>query len=93
MRDLNRYVTYIYSADWYNIGIELGLETTVLDMIQDNNRQQNATCLQKTLDKWLQLNRDDPTWRTLEITLTNVNRAKLGLYPVDDVCDNGKSVI
>ena len=93
MRDLNRYVTWKHSADWYNIGIELGLETTALDMIQDNYHQQNATCLQRTLDKWLQLNRDDTTWRTLEVALTNVKRAQLGLYPVDDVYGNGKSVI
>ena len=93
MKDLNRYVTRKYSADWYDIGIELELETSALDTIQDNNRQQNATCLQRTLDKWLKLNKGDTTWRTLEVALTNVNRAKLGLNPVDDVHDNGKSVI
>ena len=68
------------------------LETSALDSIQDNNRQQNSVCFQKTLDKWLKLNKDDATWRLLEVALTNVNRAKLGLDPVDDVYNNGKSV-
>ena len=90
MRDLNRYVTNKYAADWCNIGIELGLETTTLDIIERNYHQQNETCFQKTLDQWLKLNKDDTTWRTLEVTITNVNRAKLGLDPVDDVymCGN-----
>ena len=85
MRDLNRYVTKKYATDWYDIGIELGLELDVLDIIKADNPQQSVNCFQKTLDKWLKLNTDDATWRTLEVALTNVNRAKLGLDPVDDV--------
>ena len=84
MRDLNRYVTRKYATDWYDIGIELGLELDV-NIIEKDNPQQSVTCFQRTLDKWLKLNTDDATWRTLEVALTNVNRAKLGLDPVDDV--------
>ena len=39
-------------------------------------------CFHRTLNQWLQL---DATWKTLEVALTNMNRAKLGLDPVDDV--------
>ena len=85
MRDINRYVVRKYSDAWYDIGIELGLELNVLDAIEKDNSQQHVTCFRKTLDKWLQLNTDDATWRTLEVALTNVNRAKLELDPVDDV--------
>ena len=85
MRDLNRYVTRKYASDWYDIGIELGLELNVLDIIERNHPQNSVTCFQKTLDKWLQLNIDDATWKTLEVAFTNVNRAKLGLDPVDGV--------
>ena len=46
---------------------------------------QSVPCLTETLDKWLKLNTDDVTWRALEVALTNVNRAKLGLDPVGDV--------
>ena len=93
MKDLNRHVAKKYATDWYDIGIELGLEISVLDNIQLDNPQQSITCFRKTLDKWLVLNTDDATWRTLEVALTNVNRAKLGLDPVDDVYGNDKSVI
>ena len=88
MRDLNRYVTRKYATEWYNIGIELGLELDVLDIIQKDNPQQSITCFQKTLAIWLQLNTDDATWRMLEVALTNV---KYGGYPPDKgVC--GKEV-
>ena len=85
MKDLNRYVTRKYAPDWHDIGIELGLELEVLEFIKRDHPQDSVTCFQKTLDKWLQLNTDDATWRTLEVALTNVNRAKHGLDPVDDV--------
>ena len=87
MRDLNRYVTRKYATDWYDIGIELGLELDV-NIIEKDNPQQSVTCFQRALDKWLKLNTDDATWRTLEVALTNVSRAKLGLDPVDDVYGN-----
>ena len=45
----------------------------------------SVACLRYTLDKWLELNTDDATWKTLEIAITNVNRLKLGLNPVNDV--------
>ena len=85
MRDLNRYVVKNYATGWYDIGIELGLELSVLKTIKRDNPQQSVDCLRETLDKWLTMNIDDATWKTLEIALTNVNRAELGLAPVDDV--------
>ena len=84
MKDLNRYVTRKYATDWYDIGIELGLEHEV-GIIMNDHHQQSVPCFQNTLDKWLKLNSDSATWRTLEVALTNVNRTKLGLDPVDDV--------
>ena len=91
MKDLNRYVTKKYATDWYDIGLELDLELDVLEIIKKDNPQQSVTCFQKTLDKWLKLNGDDATWKTLEVALTNVNRANLKLGPVDDVY--GKVII
>ena len=85
MRDLNRYVIRKYATDWHDIGIELGLELGVLDIIESDHHQRSVASFQKTLDKWLMLNTDDATWRALEVALTNVNRAKLGLDPVDDL--------
>ena len=85
MKYLNRYVTTKYATDWYNIGIELEVDLCVLDNIKQNNLNQNEACFQKTLDKWLKLNTNDATWGTLEVAVTNVNRAKLKLDPVDSV--------
>ena len=90
MKDLNRYVTRKYACDWKDIGIELGLDLDRLDIIARDNPLENKASLKETLNQWLKLNTDDVTWKTLEIALTNVNRAKLGLDPVDDV--HGKDV-
>ena len=85
MKDLNRYVIKKYATDWEDIGIELGLELDVLKITARDNPLQSVACLRETLDKWLKLNTDDATWRTLEVALTNVSRSKLGLDPVDDL--------
>ena len=85
MKDLNRHVIRKYAGDWEDIGMELGLELDVLKIIGRDNPLQSIACLRETLDKWLKLNTDDATWNTLEVALTNVNRAKLGLDPVDGV--------
>ena len=90
MRDLNRYVTRKYASDWYDIGIELGLEPVRLEIIARNNPLENKASLRETLGQWLELNSDDATWKTLEVALTNVNRAKIGLDSVDDM--HGKDV-
>jgi len=84
MRDLNRYVINKYAANWKDVGLELGLEFDVLDVIERDNSQQSVACFQKTLDKWLRLT-TTATWRTLEVALTNASRVKLHLDPVDDV--------
>ena len=61
------------------------MDLDVLKIIAKDNPLQSVACLRETLDKWLKLNTDDATWRTLEVALTNVNRAKLKLDPVDSV--------
>ena len=91
MKDLNRHVARKYANDWEDIGIELGLDLDVLKIIARDNPLQSVACLRETLDKWLKLNTDGATWRTLEVAITNVNRTKLGLDPVDDV--HGKNYV
>ena len=83
MKYLNRYVTRKYATDWYDIGIELELPPDELDITEKDHRQQSVQCFQKTLIKWL--NTNDPSWKTLEVALTNVNRVKHGLDPVEFV--------
>ena len=86
MRDLNRYVTKKYAADWKDIGIELGLESDVLKIIEKDNRQL-VDCFRETLHKWIKLFPTSATWKNLEIALTNVRRQECGLDPVTDVHD------
>ena len=83
MKDLNRYVTNIYAADWESIGTELDLKYETLYIIS-KDRHDSTTCFRRTLDKWLTSN-TQCTWRTLEVAITNVNRSHLGLKPVDDI--------
>ena len=83
MKDLNRYVIRKYATDWYNIGIELGLEPHELDIIENDNHQRTVNCFQKTLTNWLNSNTNNATWKTLETALTNVKRAKCGLDPIE----------
>ena len=93
MRDLNIYVAWTYADYWEDIGIELGFNLTSLNIIARDNNHQCVACLRKTLNEWLELNTADATWKTLEIAITNVNRAKCRLNPVagvygKDVCYN-----
>ena len=89
MEDLDSYVITKYATDWYTIGIELKADIHKLDTIKQDHPQQSIVCFEKILNQWLQSNSDDVTWRTLEVALTNVNRANLGLKSVDV---NGKDI-
>ena len=84
MKGLNRYVIRKHASDWYDIGLELGVNPVILNTIDGDHTYRNEDCFRKSLDKWLSL-KPDATWKILEVALTNVNRAKLGLDPVDDV--------
>ena len=83
MRDVNRY-TKKYAADWKDIGIELGLEFGGLAIIEKNHPSDCVSCFQDMVNSWLQLT-VGATWKALEVALTNVNRQKLKLDPIDDV--------
>ena len=86
IRDINRYTT-IYSRNWRCIGIELGLELDVLNIIETNHSNNCKACYQAMIEKWLKLN-GTTTWKVLEVALTNVNRQDLGLNPIDDTIDD-----
>ena len=83
-RDINRYVTTQHTVDWEDIGIELNLQSSVLNNIEKDHPQQNKKCFLAMIEKWKDLTHDKATWKALEFALTNVNRQKLGLNPIDD---------
>ena len=88
MKGLNRYITKRYADDWKDIGIELELELDTLKIISRNHQQDCVACFQSTLDKWLK-STPNAIWHTLEVAITNVRRAHLGLEPVTDVYVHG----
>ena len=85
MLELNRYVVYTHAIKWKNIGIELGLEFDVIEEIEAKYNNDKVHCFQKALHMWLKKEAPCPSWNTLEVAITNVNRTESGLDPVASV--------
>ena len=83
MKDLNRHVTKKFATIWKDVGIELGLELSLLNAIEQDY-EKVVTCFQNMLDKWLKLF-PGATWKMLEVAITNVNRQELHLNPVENL--------
>ena len=84
MRDINRYVKK-YATNWIDIGLELGIDYDELAIIEKNHHSSDCVaCFQVMINNWLK-GTDNATWKALEVALTNVNRQKLKLDPIDDV--------
>ena len=85
-REYQKFLT-TYSLLWRPIGENLGLKSAVLNLIEAENPRKPRECLRVTLDRWLQLD-VNATWSTLELAITNANRTKNGLDPLDASKDN-----
>ena len=79
-KDLQRFLTD-YCKYWRDIGLLLGLKSSVLDLVASTHPMQDRECFRATLEKWLQLN-VGVTWSNLELAITNANRESLGLQPL-----------
>ena len=80
MKDLQRFLTD-FCKYWKDIGLLLGLKSSVLDLVASAHSMQDRECFRATLEKWLQLN-VAVTWSNLELAITNANRESLGLQPL-----------
>ena len=80
-KDYQQFLTK-YCLEWRSIGLQLGLEQDVLDVINADHLNQRKECFGLTLDKWLQLD-TEATWSKLELAITNANRATLSIAPLD----------
>ena len=78
-----RYVTWKQAGDWRKIGLELNFNHYMLDVIQANHGFDTARFYDMIM-KWISID-CNPTWKALELALTNVNRRKLGLHRVGEV--------
>ena len=84
--DLNSKVVPHHTVRWRNIGIELGIVPPVLDTIAENcagKPQRSQECFNAVLEKWLMMDGRKATWNKLEHAITNVQRAELGLSPLE----------
>lgn len=68
----------------------MGLESCVLDNIAADHSPVQK-CLEKTLDAWLKQDQDKATWGVLELAITNANRVKLGLEPLQNLDSKHKT--
>ena len=80
LKDLQRFLTD-FCKYWKDIGLLLGLKSSVLDLVASAHPMQDRECFRATLEKWLQLN-VGVTWSNLELAITNANRESLGLQPL-----------
>ena len=79
-KNLNRFLTD-YCKHWRATGLQLGLKSSVLDLVASAHPMQDRECFRVTLEKWLQFN-VGVTWTNLELAITNANRESLGLQPL-----------
>ena len=81
MKRLHRYLTD-YCEFWRPTGLNLGLESSVLGLIEANNLHQQRKCFRKTLERWLQQD-VQATWYKLELAITNAKREFHGYDALD----------
>ncbi|XP_065902160.1 uncharacterized protein [Dysidea avara] len=67
-----------YSRLWRQIGLKLGLNSTVLENFKRDGTDQRDR-FEKTLNAWQRLAGSNATWGALELAITNANREDLGL--------------
>ena len=65
-----------YCLEWKSIGLNLGINQAVLNVIEAGHPNQHKDCFRLTLDKWLQQD-IKATWSKLELAITNANRMAL----------------
>ena len=63
----------------------MGLQSSVLDIIEADYPHDQRKRLSKTLDAWIKQDQDKATWGVLELAITNANRVELALSPLSDL--------
>ena len=91
MKGLNRFITD-YCGYWRAIGLELGLQSSVLDVTEADHHLQQRECFRKTLKTWLQQD-IHATWCKLELAITNAKREYFGLDALEASKSNGSSLL
>ena len=79
-----RYLKDFPCADWYRLGLELGLHKNNLDTIEANYHHRNQDCFREMLAAWLSRkdqvpSSGDPTWKQLIEALEQLGHASIAL--------------
>ena len=56
---------WVARAEWYNIGLRLGISADTLDAIAKSHLQQPKECFTDTIKEWLRSDDPRPTWGAL----------------------------
>jgi len=72
-----------YSVMWRLIGLQLGLKSSVLDIIEAEYIELRKR-FEVTLTKWMNLAGNNATWGILELAITNANRSDLSIEPLSE---------
>ena len=79
-KELGRFLVE-YCTMWQTIGLHLKLKQALLNVIAGDHHSSQER-FKETLHRWLQMD-TEATWTTLELAITNANREKLSLGPLD----------
>ena len=80
MAELYKFFTK-FCEHWRSVGLKLGLSYDLLKVIE-KDWSEHEDRFRVTLEKWLQ--QEKATWETLELAITNAQREKLSLEPLQE---------
>ena len=66
-KNLRKLRALIYEAcpQWYDLGMELRVETVTLDVIKSDNKNDTKACFREMLSEWLKMIDPCPSWKEL----------------------------
>ena len=65
----------LQTTKWYNLGLQLGIEDTELDMIEENNPKNIDVCKRKMFKTWLRIT-SSPSYQQLVESLQTVGEIR-----------------
>ncbi len=73
---LRNLVHHVRSTNWYELGLELGVDEYTLNVIDKDNRGDNRAQLRQMFQEWLR-GTERPTWEAVVQALTAIRESTL----------------
>ena len=86
LRDLQNHVTPQYATYWRKIGVQLGLLSGALDIIEHDNHHKATPCCDAMLSKWLEVDHT-ATWSKLIDVIQSPAVSHSGTIPCIELCN------